>query len=117
MKRTKIHESYVVDEKIFSNRYEAEKYRDELDSKQFNNYSKSSFDTIVYYEIYTHHGDRSNAHTCCNGAFSDAAIAYREMQNYSNDWCSNGTGWMEQVTIKKGTNGKVIIEREQIYKN
>lgn len=117
MKRTKIHESYVVDEKIFSNRYEAEKYRDELDSKQFNNYPKSSFDTIVYYEIYTHHGDRSNAHTCRNGAFSDAAIAYREMQNYSNDWCSNGTGWMEQVTIKKGTNGKVIIEREQIYKN
>lgn len=28
MKRTKIHESYVVDEKIFSNRYDAEKYRD-----------------------------------------------------------------------------------------
>lgn len=117
MKRTKIHESYVVDEKIFSNRYEAEKYRDELDSKQFNNYPKSSFDTIVYYEIYTHHGDRSNVHNRCNGAFSDAAIAYREMQNYSNDWCSNGTGWMEQVTLKKGTNGKVIIEREQIYKN
>jgi hypothetical protein len=117
MKRTKIHESYVVDEKIFSNRYDAEKYRDELDAKQFSNYPKSSFDTIVYYEIYTHHGDRSNAHNRCNGAFSDAAIAYREMQNYSNDWCSNGTGWMEQVTLKKGTNGKVIIEREQIYKN
>ena len=117
MKRTKIHKSYVVNEKIFSNRYEAEKYRDELDAQNFNNYPKSSFDTIVYYEIYTHHGDRSNAHNSCNGAFADAAVAYREMQNYSNDWCTKGTGWMDQVILKKEPTGKVTIKRNKIYEN
>lgn len=117
MNRTPIHESYTVNGKTFSSRYDAEKYRDELDAKNFSSYPKSSFDEVVYYEIYTHHGDRSNAHSRCNGAFGDATIAYKEMQKYSNDWCSNGTGWMEQVILKKGTNGKIIIEREKIYEN
>ena len=41
MKPTKIQESYTVNGKTFSSRYEAEKYRDELDAKQFNNYPGS----------------------------------------------------------------------------
>lgn len=117
MKPTKIQESYTVNGKTFDNLHDAEKYRDELDAKNFNKYPKSSFDEIVHYEIYTHHGDRSNAHNCCNGAFADAAIAYKEMQNYADDWRSKGTGWMEQVILKKGANGKVAIQRKKIYEN
>lgn len=115
---------YNVNEKTFSNHHIGEPRKPEVSTREgrqeaenFSNYPKSSFDEVVYYEIYTHHGDHSNAHTRCNGAFDDAAVAYREMQNYSNDWCSNGTGWMEQVILKKGTNGKVIIQREKIYEN
>lgn len=117
MKPTRIQESYTVNGKTFDNLHDAEKYRDELDAKNFNKYPKSSFDETVYYEIYTHHGDRSNAHTCCNGAFADAAIAYKEMQNYADDWRSKGTGWMDQVILKKGANGKVAIQRKKIYEN
>lgn len=106
MKPTRIQESYTVNGKTFDNLHDAEKYRDELDAKNFNKYPKSSFDETVYYEIYTHHGDRSNAHTCCNGAFADAAIAYKEMQNYADDWRSKGTGWMDQVILKKGSQRK-----------
>ena len=111
MKPTKIYESYTINGKTFNNLHDAEKYRDELDAKNFNKYPKSSFD-----EIYTHHGDRSNAHNRCNGAFSDAATAYKEMQNHSDDWRSNGTGWMEQVVLKN-INGKVVIQRKKIYEN
>lgn len=116
IKPTTIQESYTVNGKTFDNIHDAEKYRDELDAKNFNSYPKSSFDEIIYYEIYTHHGDHSNAHNRCNGAFADATIAYKEMQNHSNDWCSNGTGWMEQV-ILKNINGKITIKREKIYEN
>jgi hypothetical protein len=52
MKPTKIQESYTVNGKTFDNLHDAEKYRDELDAKNFNKYPKSSFDEVVYYEIY-----------------------------------------------------------------
>lgn len=116
MKPTKIQERYTVNGKTFSSRDDAEKYRDELDAKNFNRYPKSSFDEIIYYEIYTHHGDHSNAHNRCNGSFADAAIAYKEMQKHSDDWRSNGTGWMEQVVLKN-INGQVVIRRKKIYEN
>jgi hypothetical protein len=115
MKPTKIQESYTVNGKTFDNLHDAEKYRDELDAKNFDKYPKSTFDEVVY-EIYTHHGDHSNAHNRCNGAFPDAASAYKEMQNHSDDWRSNGTGWMEQVVLKN-INGKVVIQRKKIYEN
>lgn len=116
MKPTKIYESYTVNGKTFDNLHHAEKYRDELDAKNFDKYPKSTFDEVVYYEIYTHHGDHSNAHNRPNGAFPDAATAYKEMQNHSDDWRSNGTGWMEQV-ILQNINGKVVIQRKKIYEN
>lgn len=46
MKPTKIQESYTVNGKIFNNLHDAEKYRDELDAKNFNKYPKSSFDQL-----------------------------------------------------------------------
>ena len=117
MEPTRIQESYTVNGKTFDNLRDAEKYRDELDAKNFNKYPKSSFDETVYYKIYTHHGDHSNAHNCCNGAFTDAVIAYKEMQNYADDWRSKGTGWMEQVILKKELNGTITIQRKKIYEN
>lgn len=116
MEPTKIQESYTVNGKTFDNRHDAEKYRDELDAKNFANYPVSSFDEIVYYEIHTHHGDR-DGYTRCNGAFTNATDAYKEMQNYSNDWRPNGTGWMDQITIKKEDNKTVTIDRKNIYEN
>lgn len=116
MKPTEIQESYTVNGKTFNNRHDAEKYRDELDAKNFDNYPVSSFDEIVYYEIHTHHGDR-DGYTRCNGTFTNATDAYKEMQNHSNDWRPNSTGWMDQVTIKKENDKTVTINRKTIYEN
>ena len=117
MKPTEIQKSYTVNGKTFDNRYDAEKYRDELDAKNFDNYPVSSFDETIYYEIYTHHGEGINGYNRCNGVFANAKAAFKEMQNHSNDWQSKGTGWMNQVTIKKETNDVVNINRKRIYEN
>lgn len=116
MEPTKIQESYTVNGKTFDNRHDAEKYRDELDAKNFDNYPVSSFNEIVYYEIHTRHGER-DGYTRCHGAFTNAKDAFIEMQNHSNDWRPNGTGWMDQVTIKKENDKAVAINRKRIYEN
>lgn len=116
MEPTKIQESYTVNGKTFDNRYDAEKYRDECDAKNFDNYPVSSFDEIVYYEIHTKHGER-DGYQRVNGTFTNAKSAFKEMQNHSSDWHSNGTGWMDQVTIKKENNKAVTIDRKRIYEN
>jgi len=117
MEPTKIQESYTVNGKTFDNRHDAEKYRDELDAKNFDNYPVSSFNEIIYYEIYTKQGEHFNEHNRCNGTFTNAKSAFKEMQNYSNDWRSNGTGWMDQVTIRKKNDKAVTINRKRIYEN
>ena len=101
MEPTKIQERYIVNGKTFNNRHDAEKYRDEIDAKNFVNYPVSSFDKIIYYEIFTHHGERFNEHDRCNGSFTNAKTAFKEMQKHASDWRSNGSGWMDQITIKK----------------
>ena len=117
MEPTKIQESYTVNGKTFDNRHDAEKYRYELDAKNFDNYPVSSFNEIIYYEIYTKQGEHFNEHNRCNGTFTNAKSAFKEMQNYSNDWRSNGTGWMDQVTIRKKNDKAVTINRKRIYEN
>ena len=68
-------------------------------------YPSSSFDKIVYYEIFTKHGDRFDRRTKCNGTFSSTADAYNEMQNHANDKRPNGTGWMDQITNPRSQGG------------
>lgn len=117
MEPTKIEESYTVNGKTFDNRHAAEKYRDELDAENFNNYPVSSFDEIVYYEIFTHHGERFGEYNRCNGTFTNAKAAFKEMQNHASDWRSDGSGWMEQITIKKEDDDIVTIDRKKVYEN
>lgn len=117
MKPTKIQERYIVNGKTFNNRHDAEKYRDEIDAKNFVNYPISSFNEIVYYEIFTHHGERFNEHNRCNGSFTNAKAAFKEMQKHASDWRSNGSGWMDQITIKKEDDDTLTIDRKKIYEN
>ena len=53
MNSTEIKKQYVVNDKIFDNLQDAENYQDELKVKSLNDYPSSSFDEIVYYEIFT----------------------------------------------------------------
>lgn len=116
MEPTKIQESYTVNGKTFDNRHDAEKYRDELDAKNFDNYPVSSFNEIVYYEIHTRHGER-DGYQRVNGTFTNAKSAFKEMQNHANDWRPNDTGWMDQVIIKKETDDIITIDRKKVYEN
>lgn len=116
MEPTKIQESYIVNGKTFDNRHNAEKYRDELDAKNFDNYPVSSFDEIIYYEIYTRQGE-CGEYNRCNGSFATAKAAFKEMQNHASSWRPKGTGWMDQVIIKKETDDIVTIDRKKVYEN
>ena len=117
MNSTEIKRQYVINGKTFDNLQDAEKYQDELKVKSLDDYPSSSFDEIVYYEIFTKHGDRFDRRTKCNGAFSSTANAYNEMQNHANDKRPNGTGWMDQITITKEADGKITIRSKTIYEN
>lgn len=117
MNSTEIQKQYVINGKTFTNLQDAEKYRDELNVENLKDYPTSSFDKIVYYKIFTRHGDRFDRRTKCNGTFSSTADAYNEMQNHANDKRPNGTGWIEQVTITKESNGKITIRSKTIYEN
>lgn len=117
MNSTEIKRQYVINGKIFDNLQDAEKYQNELKVKSLNDYPSSSFDEIVYYEIFTKHGDRFDRRTNCNGTFSNTADAYNEMQNHANDKRPNGTGWMDQITITKKADGKIAIRSKTIYEN
>ena len=117
MNSTEIKKQYVINNKTFDNLQDAEKYRDKLNVESLKDYPASSFDEIVYYEIFTRHGDRFNKRTKCNGTFSSTADAYNEMQNHANDKHPNGTGWMNQVTITKEANGNIAIRSKTIYEN
>lgn len=117
MNSTEIKRQYVINGKTFDNLQDAEKYQDELKVKSLNDYPSSSFDEIVYYEIFTKHGDRFDRRTKCNGTFSSTADAYKEMQNHANDRRPNGTGWMKQITITKETDGTITTRSKTIYEN
>ena len=117
MNSTEIKRQYVINDKVFDNLQGAETYQNELKVKNLNNYPVSSFDKIVYYEIFTKDGGRFNRRTKCNGAISSTADAYKEMQNHANDRRPNGTGWMKQVTITKEADGKITTRSETIYEN
>ena len=117
MNSTEIKRQYVINDKIFDNLQDAEKYQNELKVKSLDDYPSSSFDEIVYYEIFTKHGDRFDRSTKCNGTFSSTADAYKEMQNHSNDRRPNGTGWMKQITITKENDGTITTRSQTIYEN
>lgn len=117
MNSTEIKKQYVINGKTFDNLQDAEKYQDRLKVKNLNNYPTSSFDEIVYYKIFTRHGDRFNKRTKCNGTFSSTADAYNEMQNHANDKRPNGTGWMDQITITKEADGTITTRSKTIYEN
>lgn len=117
MESLEIKTQYVIDGKTFTSLKDAEKYRDDLNVENLKDYPTSSFDQIVYYKIFTRHGDRFDRRTKCNGTFSSTADAYEEMQHHANDKHPNGTGWMEQITITKDANGKIAIRSRTIYEN
>ena len=117
MNSTEIKKQYVVNDKVFGNLQDAETYQNKLKVKNLKDYPISSFDEIVYYKIFTKHGDRFNKRTKCNGTFSSTADAYNEMQNHSNDKRPNGTGWMDQITITKEADGKITTRSKTIYEN
>lgn len=117
MNSTEIKRQYVINDKVFENLQDAETYQNELKVKNLNDYPISSFDEIVYYEIFTRQGDRFNKRTKCNGTFSNTADAYKAMQNHANDKRPNGTGWMTQITITKEANGTITTRSKTIYEN
>ena len=53
MNSTEIKRQYVINNKVFDNLQDAEKYQNRLKVKSLNDYPTSSFDEIVYYKIFT----------------------------------------------------------------
>lgn len=107
-----IKQQFVVDGKIFQNKEDAQKYIEIIEEERTTN----EYNDTVYYENLTTAGNEGE-YTVVRARRQTYQEALDAMQNYANAYCSNGTGWIEKVTIKSDENNKVFIERERVYEN
>ena len=67
---------------------------------------------ITYYEL---ENTINEWHSTINYRGTHLPTVKEKMKNYSNWWCSNGTGTIYQVDIYENCNSDVIIKRKKIY--
>lgn len=72
--------------------------------------------TLTYYENWTTDGEEAQ-HKVVHARWTNLDDALADMQNYSNAWRKNGTGWIVQVTITVNAQNKVHIEQKKVYEN
>lgn len=107
-----IEERYIVGEKTFYSKEDAQEYIDAIKVER----SQNEFHETVYYENWTTDGEEAERKVV-HARWQTYQEALDDMQNYSNAWQSNGTGWIVKVTIKLDEQKRVTIQQTKVYEN
>lgn len=110
--------SYRVDGNVFETKEDAERYlvKKEIDSVRSDpKYRKTEFYNTSYYEHYVYKG-ASHEFRECVGIFTTLEEALNNMPLHRNQVGSDGSGYIQFVTIKEneGAHGLVEIERKTV---
>ena len=110
--------SYRVDGKVFETEEQAERYLVEKKIESVRNdltYKSTEFHNTSYYEHYVYKG-ASHEFRECVGTFTNLEDALNNMPYHRNNMGSDGSGYIQFVTIKEneGTHGLVEIERKTV---
>lgn len=110
--------SYRVDGNVFETKEDAERYlvKKEIDSVRSDpKYRKTEFYNTSYYEHYVYKG-ASHEFRDCVGTFTNLEDALNNMPLHRNQVGSEGSGYIQFVTIKEneGAHGLVEIERKTV---
>ena len=107
-----IKEQFVVNKQIFHSREQAQAYVDNI-KKQLD---KNEYHDTVYYENWTTDGEEAERKVV-HARWQTYQEALDDMQNYSNAWRPNGTGWIIKVTIKRDEQNRIHIQQDKVYEN
>ena len=110
--------SYRVDGKVFETEQQAERYLVEKEIESVRNdptYKNTEFHNTSYYEHYIYEG-ASHEFRKCVGIFTTLEDALNNMPLHRNQVGSDGSGYIQFVTIKEkeGTHGLVEIEHKTV---
>ena len=110
--------SYRVDGNVFETKEDAERYlvKKEIDSVRSDpKYRKTEFYNTSYYEHYVYKG-ASHEFRDCVGTFTNLEDALNNMPLHRNQVGSEGSGYIQFVTIKEneGAHSLVEIERKTV---
>lgn len=110
--------SYRVDGNVFETKEDAERYlvKKGIDSVRSDpKYRKTEFYNTSYYEHYVYKG-ASHEFRKCVGTFTNLEDALNNMPLHRNQVGSDGSGYIQFVTIKEneGAHGLVEIERKTV---
>ena len=110
--------SYRVDGKVFETEQQAERYLVEKEIESVRNdptYKNTEFHNISYYEHYIYEG-ASHEFRKCVGIFTTLEDALNNMPLHRNQVGSDGSGYIQFVTIKEkeGIHGLVEIEHKTV---
>lgn len=107
-----IEERYIVGDKTFYSKDDAQEYIDTIKAER----SKNEYHDTVYYENWTTDGEEAERKVV-NARWQTYQEALDDMQNYSNAWRPNRTGWIIQVTIKRDEQNRIHIQQNKVYEN
>lgn len=108
----KIEELFIVNGKTFYSKEDAQEYIDNIQKER----SKNEYHDTIYYENWTTDGEEGE-HQVCRARWQTYQDALDSMSNYSNSWRSNGTGWINKVTLTTNPDTSIKITTEKIYEN
>lgn len=110
--------SYRVDGKVFETEQQAERYlvEKEIESVRIDpTYKNTEFHNTSYYEHYVYVGTEHEFRKCV-GIFTTLEEALDNLPLHRNNMGSEGSGYIQFVTIKEseGAHGLVEIERKTV---
>lgn len=108
----KIEELFIVNGKTFYSKEDAQEYIDNIQQAR----SKNEYHDTIYYENWTTDGEEGERQVC-RARWQTYQDALDSMSNYSNSWRSNGTGWINKVTLTTNPDTSIKITTEKIYEN
>lgn len=106
-----IEQQFVVDEKTFQSKEDAQKYIETVEEER----TENEYNDTVYYENWTTDGNEGE-YDVVRARWQTYEEALNAMENYANAYRQKGTGWIEKVIITT-ENNRVFIERKRIYEN
>lgn len=107
-----IEEQYIVGEKTFYSKEDAQEYIDAIKAER----SQNEFHETVYYENWTTDGEEAERKVV-HAQWQTYQEALDDMQNHANSWRPPGTGWIVKVTINLDEQNRIHIQQDKVYEN
>lgn len=107
-----IEEQYIVGEKTFYSKEDAQEYIDAIKAER----SQNEFHETVYYENWTTDGEEAERKVV-HARWQTYQEALNDMQNHANSWRPPGTGWIVKVTINLDEKNHIHIQQDKVYEN